>query len=93
MQVLKKRHNSITIHVETNNIKHQKIHEIKKLEKEQSKFPTKKKYENYENNLTRPGRAISALRRINQTIENYKKGINSGNEENLKMKINNINHY
>ena len=48
-------------------MKYNKINEIKKLEKEQSKFPTKKKYEN---NVTRPGRAISALRRINQTIEN-----------------------
>ena len=90
MQILKKRHNSITIHVETNNIKHKKINEIKKLEKEQSRFPTKKKYEN---NVPRPGRAISALRRINQTIENYKKGINSRNEESLKMKIDNITLY
>ena len=89
MQVLKKRHKSITIHVERNSAKHKKINEIKKLEKEQSKFPTRKKYEN---NVIRPGRAISALRRINQTIENYKKGINS-NEENLKMKINNIKLY
>ena len=72
MQVLKKRHKSITIHVQSNNnIQHKKINEIKKLEKEQSKFPTKKKNEN--NIITRPGRAISALRRINQTIENYKK--------------------
>ena len=89
MQILKKRHNSITVHVETNNIKHKKINEIKKLEKGQSKFPKKRKYEN---NVTRPGRAISALRRINQTIENYKKGINR-NEESLKMKIDSITLY
>ena len=63
---------------------------LKNQKKNKVNFQQKKKNEN---NVSRPGRAISALRRINQTIENYKKGINSGNEENLKMKINNINHY
>ena len=50
-------------------------------------------YQEYTNNRKNPGRGLSALRRINQRIENYKKGAPSMNEQSLKEKINNISLY
>ena len=51
-------------------------------EKEQIKME-KKEYKNY---LMGPGRGISALRRINQKIENYKKRINTRKRRQTKSK-------
>ena len=51
-------------------------------EKEQIKMEKKE----YKNNLKGPGRGISALRRINQKIENYKKRINTRKRRKTKSK-------
>ena len=60
-----------------------KIESIKQdNEKEQIKMEKKE----YNNNLKGPGRGISALRRINQKIENYKKRINTRKRRKTKSK-------
>jgi hypothetical protein len=51
-------------------------------EKEQIKVEKKE----YKNNLKGPGRGISALRRINQKIENYKKRVNTRKRRQAKSK-------
>jgi len=58
--------------------------ESKKQDNENEQTKVEKK--EYKNNLKGPGRGISALRRINQKIENYKKRINTRKRRHTKSK-------
>jgi len=58
--------------------------EYKKQDNEKDQIKVEKK--EYKNNLKGPGRGISALRRINQKIENYKKRINTRKKRQTKSK-------
>ena len=60
------------------------IIESKKQDNENEQIKVEKK--EYKNNLKGPGRGISALRRINQKIENYKKRINTRKRRQTKSK-------
>ena len=61
--------------------------QIKRPEKEIDKNEKEKK--EYTNKISNPGRGISALRRINQKIENYKKRIPSRKRRRVKNKSKN----
>ena len=63
----------------------QKIEE-NKYKKEENKREDVKTKKEYKNNITVPNRGISALRRINQKIENYKKRITSRRKRRPKNK-------
>ena len=92
LRIVKKRHKSpkkITTPLQTNQ-KYQNQNlfiDLKKVEKEKE-TPQKKieKKEIKNNNIIAPGRGISALRRINQRIENYKKRIPSKKRRKNKNK-------
>ena len=58
--------------------------ESKKQDNEKEQIKVEKK--EYKNNLKGPGRGISALRRINQKIENYKKRVNTRKRRQAKSK-------
>jgi molecular chaperone GrpE (heat shock protein) len=58
--------------------------ESKNQDNEKEEIKAEKK--EYKNNLKGPGRGISALRRINQKIENYKKRINTRKRRQTKSK-------
>ena len=60
------------------------IIESKKQDNENEQIKVEKK--EYKNNLKGPGRGISALRRINQKIENYKKRVNTRKRRQTKSK-------
>ena len=60
------------------------IIESKKQDNENEQIKVEKK--EYKNNLKGPGRGISALRRINQKIENYKKRVNTRKRRQAKSK-------
>ena len=92
IHIIKKRNRSPQINQSNQSIQ-QTSPEIKKQtikiesknkdnEKEQIKVEKKE----YKNNLRGPGRGISALRRINQKIENYKKSINTRKRRQSKSK-------
>ncbi len=88
IRIVKKRHKSPKkfdllekIH-KYQNITHNKIPENKKPEKEEIKIEKKE----YKNNNVLPSRGISALRRINQRIENYKKRIPTRRRRKTKNK-------
>ena len=66
-------------------IKKQNI-KIESKKQDNEKDQTKVEKKEYKNNLKGPGRGISALRRINQKIENYKKRINTRKRRPTKPK-------
>ena len=89
IHIIKKRYKSPQINQSLQKsspeIKKQNI-KIKSKNQENENEQIKVEKKEYKNNLKGPGRGISALRRINQKIENYKKRINTRKRRRTKSK-------